>query len=627
MTIESPVARLTVSTNTAAPRIRSAFLGGDAFTEFHVAFDEPILFLGNGEDLWNWRIFSASGDLPILSVRLVAQNELAFETASPTSDSYSYETTGDIFHRCTGGFLPAGATGTFNLREQTILDFNTPEYWKYLDTGVDPGPNWMNLDFDDGAWRSGLPLFDGYFDVGRPVVETWNVNTVLRLTNSINASAIPTYLFRQRFFNFHFFGNLRVNVIHDDGFILYFNGHEVYRRGIVNGTEPFGMFGAISQTPGSTDEVDFVIDATNIVFGDNVIATLVKQASPQSKDVTFGMRIKAVDLGHGDPFPIVCKQPKSIIVSEGHAWKMDVAICGSGLTYQYQWFRNGVLLPGKTNPSIEGVADLKDAGTYTVFADGPFGTVLSTPAVLDVQSVITPYTASWKYQTNQQDATLGGTQWYSVAFDDAGWLVGRGPFGYETTASTLARLPAPISTPLTPASSGQNPSTAYFRSRVSVPSIAVSQSLVLCHTIDDGAAVYVDGQLTYRYNLNAQAPIYSTNTAGPTPGDGDARTVCVPFPLEAGEHLIAVEVHQDGSANQDVVFGLELRAVSSPALSIRPGLNRSVILEWVPDRLWDLVTGPSVAGPYVATPGSSNGVYAISNPAESRYYRLEFNDR
>jgi len=165
-----------------------------------------------------------------------------------------------------------------------------------------------------------------------------------------------------------------------------------------------------------------------------------------------------------------------------------------------------------------------------------------------------------------------------------------------------------------------------------VPPIPPGQTLALCHTIDDGAAFYIDGELAFRYNLTNSLPIYSTNAAAtPTPGDGDAAIVCVPVSLTAGEHLIAVEVHQAASAadNADMIFGTELRFVDSPA-PIRitgPSVENLHSLGWNRDPLWDLVEGTSIEGPYTTVAEYPISSYVIPAASTNRFYQLRFNGR
>jgi hypothetical protein len=62
----------------------------------------------------------------------------------------------------------------------------------------------------------------------------------------------------------------------------------------------------------------------------------------------------------------------------------DVTVKGAGL-FSYQWFRDGVILPGATNQAFT-LNDLKfeDAGNYWVQVTTAYGDAFSSPAILKV---------------------------------------------------------------------------------------------------------------------------------------------------------------------------------------------------------------------------------------------------
>jgi hypothetical protein len=214
-----------------------------------------------------------------------------------------------------------------------------------------------------------------------------------------------------------------------------------------------------------------------------------------------------------------------------------------------------------------------------------------------VRSVIVPYGFTWKYETASQDETLSGTPWYAAGFDDSAWPSGPGPFGIEATASTLARLPAPIATVLpTPSATFL---TAYFRTTVTVPAVGAESTLVLTHLVDDGAIFYIDGVRVLNYNGPTTNPTKSTDLApGSAPGDGDAMLVSLPITLPAGAHTIAVELHQNFATSSDVMFGAELRTVSGvvPSLAITHPTPTSVTVAWTPDPLYSLYQATAITG-------------------------------
>jgi hypothetical protein len=306
-----------------------------------------------------------------------------------------------------------------------------------------------------------------------------------------------------------------------------------------------------------------------------------------------------------------------------------LSVSVSGSQPSYQWFRNNVEIPGATSATYTKSAVAGDAGTYHVVVSNSQGPVTSASATITVLPVAVPYNATWRYETNSQDATLtAGTPWYALAFNDSAWQSGPGLFGVETTAGTLARLPAPIATPLPAPNS--NFLTAYFRTTVTVPTLSAGQSLALFHTVDDGAVFYVDGVLALRYNMTNNPPILSTDVAvGNAPGDGDAMIVVSPVTLPPGQHTIAVEVHQSGPGSSDVVFGAELRVVSGtgPALTITHPTATSVTVTWAANPLYSLYQATVVNGPYTPVAGNPQGNHAVANitPDAARYFQLRLN--
>jgi hypothetical protein len=153
---------------------------------------------------------------------------------------------------------------------------------------------------------------------------------------------------------------------------------------------------------------------------------------------------------------------------------------------------------------------------------------------------------------------------------------------------------------------------------------------MLCHTVDDGVAFYLDGQLITQHHLTNQPPILSTDRAiAKSPGDGDATIVWVALSVSAGEHLIAAEVHQAAESDNDVLFGAELRLVDNPGpLAVAPvhGGGWSV-LEWVSHPFWDLVESAWIDGPFSVVPNAPSSPHTVTDAATTRFFRLEFNGK
>src|SRR5215212_7102877 len=100
-------------------------------------------------------------------------------------------------------FIPLGAT------------------WRYLDDGSNQSNAWRSINFEDDGWASG-PAQLGYGDGDEATEVSYG-------TNSGN-KYITTY-FRQTFnvSDVSLFTNLVLNIIRDDGAVVYLNNVEVFR--------------------------------------------------------------------------------------------------------------------------------------------------------------------------------------------------------------------------------------------------------------------------------------------------------------------------------------------------------------------------------------------------------------
>src|SRR5207247_10888127 len=75
------------------------------------------------------------------------------------------------------------------------------------------------------------------------------------------------------------------------------------------------------------------------------------------------------------------------------------------------------------------------------------------------------------------------------------------------------------------------------------------------HLTDDGAITYLNEQVFHRFNMPARPVNYLTQ-ASTNVGDAvDVGPFTTSVNLLAGDNVIAVEVHQSGTASSDVTFG------------------------------------------------------------------------
>lgn len=160
--------------------------------------------------------------------------------------------------------------------------------WHYLDTGVDPGPGWMDPGFDDSLWASGAAQL-GYGDGDETTVVSYGPNSNLKYITTwfriefdvADPATIPL---------------LQLGVLRDDGVVVYLNGTEVYRSNMPGGTITSSTFA--STAIGGSDEDTFYqsfVDASLLTTGTNTLAAEIHQAKVSSSDISFDLWLRVHD--------------------------------------------------------------------------------------------------------------------------------------------------------------------------------------------------------------------------------------------------------------------------------------------------------------------------------------------
>jgi len=172
--------------------------------------------------------------------------------------------------------------------------------------------------------------------------------------------------------------------------------------------------------------------------------------------------------------------------------------------------------------------------------------------------VLVPPFARWAYLDTGEDLGTHGdgglnpNPWVTLAYDDSAWKRGHAEIGYGDPNDGRA--------PRTSLDHGPDLQsktiTAYFRRSVTIPNPSSFASYTLEVYRDDAAAVYINGSEVYRDpNLPADAAfdIRATSTVN--------ATVSVVLPatvFQAGDNVVAVEVHQESPTSSDLFFDLAL---------------------------------------------------------------------
>jgi len=163
--------------------------------------------------------------------------------------------------------------------------------WSYWDEKASPGDNWTTADFDDSAWASG-PAQLGYGDGDEATVISYGGD---------EQNKNITYWFRRHFTVSNLAGieSVSMELLRDDGAIVYINGQEVVRSNMPEGPvdENTTADGAI----GNENDFDhFQINKNVLQNGDNIVAVEVHQTSHTSSDVSFDLELTAATSSSGN---------------------------------------------------------------------------------------------------------------------------------------------------------------------------------------------------------------------------------------------------------------------------------------------------------------------------------------
>jgi hypothetical protein len=158
--------------------------------------------------------------------------------------------------------------------------------WKYLDNGTDQGTAWRAGTFNDSGWAQGNAEL-GYGD---------NDETTLVAHGPDPNNAYITTYFRKAFTvsNPAAFTELQLEVLRDDGAVVYINGIEVWRSNMPANTINYQTLASSAIAwPNETSWHQFTISPLYLVPGNNVIAVEIHQSDPGTSDLSFNLKMDA----------------------------------------------------------------------------------------------------------------------------------------------------------------------------------------------------------------------------------------------------------------------------------------------------------------------------------------------
>ena len=158
--------------------------------------------------------------------------------------------------------------------------------WKFSDQGLNLGTAWRALAYVDSGWGSGNAQL-GYGDGDESTVVSFGPNS--------SAKYVTTY-FRQTFTvsDPSIYQSVTLNLLRDDGAVVYLNGSEVFRSNMPTGSVAYNTLASVAI--GGADESTYYsvsMSPAALVAGSNILAVEVHQANGTSSDVSFDAELTA----------------------------------------------------------------------------------------------------------------------------------------------------------------------------------------------------------------------------------------------------------------------------------------------------------------------------------------------
>jgi len=162
----------------------------------------------------------------------------------------------------------------------TLISYDSD--WKYWDSNGMPAANWFRSEYQDTSWKSGqAPLGYGMSTIRTTLgfgANASNKHTTAYFRKTINIEK-PTDL-----------SNIILTVFVDDGAAVYVNGTEVGRFNLPTGPLSFNT---LANNFNNGEFSSFLVPASLLKQGENLIAVEVHQVNVTSSDLIFNLQITA----------------------------------------------------------------------------------------------------------------------------------------------------------------------------------------------------------------------------------------------------------------------------------------------------------------------------------------------
>jgi len=169
--------------------------------------------------------------------------------------------------------------------------------WKYLDDGSDQRTAWRDPSFDDGDWTSG-PAQLGYGDGDEATVVDYGADPrhkhITTYFRKVFDAPLPETV-----------GRLTLDLLRDDGAVVYLNGTEALRSNMRRGKIRHRTRARHTVAGNGEDEfTGHSLDPTLLVTGRNVLAVEIYQVRGSSSDISFDCELTATPRGAADTWAV-----------------------------------------------------------------------------------------------------------------------------------------------------------------------------------------------------------------------------------------------------------------------------------------------------------------------------------
>lgn len=173
-----------------------------------------------------------------------------------------------------------------DIETKELMDLRSP--WRYSDQARLPDDDWMSLEYDDQAWKTG----QGVFGYGNPDVET-------TLDFGGDPSDKPICAWFRKEFTIERDMDVRailMKVRFDDAITIFLNGEEINRHNLPYGYSDSRTFANAEFNDWSNkNQHSLNLPAREVLPGRNVIAVQIHLADAKSPDMCFAMNSLKVE--------------------------------------------------------------------------------------------------------------------------------------------------------------------------------------------------------------------------------------------------------------------------------------------------------------------------------------------